>query len=214
MRYCAREDLTPWVDPSSFGATAVQMALEAASDYLDRATGDQFWRESGVQKRFDGEGKGLLLVQPSLWAVQKVEIWDDGSGTFDESLLVDEFNFDKNFLQLRTSTMRRPRFPIGTDTVRITGDWGWSPVPPLIRLACARITSVLLTGHSAESVSSESLGGYSVSYSGDKGTDLSIAAIVDMFKLQRILGGRVRGRRVQDFDDTCPRKWSFISEDY
>lgn len=216
MQYCAREDLTAWLDPSSFGNSVVQMALEASADLINNKTDDQFVREAAAEKRFNGEGKGLLMVSPSLWAVTKIELWDDSDGTLDYTLLPDEFEFDKPYVQLRSTTLRRPRFPVGQANVRITGDWGWPQVPATIRLASARLTCALLTGHSAENIQAEQIGNYNVSFQDQAagGEQTTVNAILERYKLHRIIGGRIRGRRHTDFDDDrCPRHWSFIRED-
>lgn len=217
MQYCGKADLTPWVDPEGFNDTALKMALTASADFIHKRTGDQFYRETGVEKQFDGEGKGLLLVEPSLHAVTAIRLYDDANWTIEETLQSDEYEFGPGWVKRRSFGLTRRYFPVGRTTVRITGDWGWSEVPPLIRLVAARLSAAFLTGHQPEDISSEGLGSYSVAYRSTQGagqgaSDFSIEGILASFKLHKIYAGRVRGRG-PGMDDRCPRQWSFIGGD-
>lgn len=213
MKYCAAEDLVQWADPNSYAESARTMAMEAAADFIHKRTGDQFYREAATAKLFGGEGKGLLLVTPSLHAITSVQLYDDYDGTLDETLSADEYEFGTGWLKRRNLTMRRNYFPVGKQNVKVTGDWGWDEVPPLIRLAAARLSAAVLMGHTPEQVASERLGNYAVSYrpEPDAATaQMSVTSILEMFRLHKVVGGRVRGRRAGYGNDICPRRWSFI----
>lgn len=210
MKYCASGDMTPWVAPTNYSEDALNLAISAASDYIDQITGDSFERIDGI-KTFSGRGKGLLLVNPSLHGVTSVTVYN-ADGSVDGVLESDTYTFEESFVKLTSNYMTRHKFPVGQGNLKIDGLWGQAAVPALIRLACAKLAATILTGESPDHVLREKVGHYEIEYQNlGRQEAFTIWDILERYKLRAIEGGILKGRSVDD-SDVSPRSWRFIGD--
>lgn len=185
MSLCTAEDVANWIDISGRPATLVEAALGAAEEFINDETEDQFTPENSVAKSFDGNGKKLLLTRPSLRAVTKIEIIDKITGSID-LLDKDEYLWDKGWVKLRGNYSY---WPVGKSNIKVTGSWGWTQVPSMVRLLAAQVAALML-GTPKDGVKSESLGSYSVTYSdGSEGSGLTVQDVINKYRLHKIFMG-------------------------
>lgn len=211
MVFCTRAELDEALaTPDLFGISLKQSACEAAGDFIETRTEDQWYRQTGVAKTFDGNGKRLLEVMPSLHAVTAVVITDPFDNSTD-SLDSNEHTFGRGWIRLRGP---RSYFTTGNSNISITGNWGRINAPPMLKIISIRLAIAILGGKSPADVVEETLGNYSVTYMGRsgplKGADMEATTIEDLllpYMLHPISMERVRGERrtLRDYE-TTPRE--------
>lgn len=188
--YCTPEDIQNWLDVSGRSSSIIEAAIDGAKEYIDEQTEDQFTPEDAVIKTFDGNGKKLLLVVPSLREVTKIETIDEITGS-SEILTLDDYYWARGWVKMRGNYAH---WPVGMKNVKITGNWGWASVPARIRLLAAQVAALLL-GTSKDGVKSESLGSYSVTYTDAEGTGtMTVEDLLGQFKLHKVIIGSPRRR--------------------
>lgn len=193
MGYCLPTDLKVSATYTEADKTA---AIEAATEMIEKATGDSFHKHTGEIRLFSGSGRFMLLISPGLYGLTSVEILDDINMTWD-LLDPDEFDWARGWIKRRYFVI-----PVGTNNVRVIGNFGYASVPWLIKLSCARLAAELLVG-SPGVIQSEHLGSYSVSYKLPEASDAlstSISSIVEQYRLHKVLGGRVVSGMVVSLD--------------
>ena len=122
--------------------------LEAVSGQFDAEAHRQFYRipaVSGTATRYyDGNGESVLFVPEGIVSLTQVEVADATGGTFSTIATADWF------LRPKVPSATWPYtelhldgyvFTDGWDTVRLTGIFGWSAVPALIREAVLQLAA-------------------------------------------------------------------------
>jgi len=204
--YCTRDDLEPFMEnPSRFNEELRDSAIEAAGDFIEILTEDQFHQQTEV-RTFDGQGRRLLVVSPSLWAVTGLTVTDPWTGDVD-TLDSDEYRWGKGWISMRGANAL---FTSGKANISVNGTWGWKNTPPMLRILSARLAAAFLTGKNMADVVEERLGDYGVKYAQKGDSDTSNAAVlqmIDTYRLHPVVMERVRGERttLRDFDET-PRE--------
>jgi hypothetical protein len=143
----------------------IQKQVQAASRAIDGATGRRFWLDAdNTQKRIYTPISSKLLPIDDVVDCQKVEIDRNGDGTFEETWTKDtDFTLEPAnapadfwpYERLRTRALRGRYFPLLADafggvgagvenSVRVTGQFGWSTIPADIVTATEVLTVKLL----------------------------------------------------------------------
>lgn len=131
----------------------LERAIEAASRYIDRQTGQWFWRVGGQNPETprDFEYKGAELYTPPMISVLRINHDAGADQTFsailapgtDYTVERDEWAQDgEPFTLVRFHRFFGARsWTLPQRTVRITADWGWPAVPADIEEACLLIAA-------------------------------------------------------------------------
>ncbi|MEW6613938.1 MAG: hypothetical protein AB1401_00480 [Thermodesulfobacteriota bacterium] len=172
MAYCTEDIVSLWVSLTGKSTTVKNVLMEAATEYVDNATGDKFVKEDGAAKLFDGMGSEVLKVWPKLRSITKLEVMDD-AGDWEE-VSSDEYRIADNWIERTDGT-----FPNGIDNVRVTGNWGWTSTPNIIKLVTGRIAAVML--EQKGQITSETIGAYSVT-TGKDGA-ITVEQVLNMYRL-------------------------------
>lgn len=198
--YCTPDKVESWSGKTYRDETLVQTAIESACELIERETKDSFALEATTAKLFDGDGRALLLVHPTLNNLTKVETYDEVVESWTEIALI-ALVIRKTLLKYRKFPRDfpahrgrrywfytwKPYFPVGTQNIRITGDWGWPAVPKSIEILAAKFASFFLEGKDVEGmVRSVKYDDYSVSFGGDKEPGKGFMTMVDTLDAYRL----------------------------
>lgn len=114
--------------------------ITSCSREIDRITGSSFDLSSGIVRLFDGTGtQALILPKPGFQTVTQLRIKVGGeSGTWTVVAASDYFldpatrpsGWPGQWISLSSSPANVSRFDTGKRTVEVTGDQGWTAVPP------------------------------------------------------------------------------------
>lgn len=130
----------------------ITLALDAASELVDRVTGTSFAKDtSDVARYFTAYSADVLSID-DLAALTELATDEDGDGVFEAVWAATDFVLEP----LNAATLGRPwalvrrlpsgarRFPPRSRAVRITGRWGWPAVPAAVREATSILAGRLL----------------------------------------------------------------------
>lgn len=187
------------------GNDVLALLISSADEYINSETLDDFSElQNGVAKVFDGSGSSIVLTNPKLSALSKLEylsdykndVWSEcdlssGIFTFGKGWVIVDSGWTQSYRTWFVGKTGRTVFPKGLQNIRVTGDWGWNSVPAQIRLASATLAAQLSVKVSSE-LSSERLGDYSYTKRAKdllKSVEsLSIQGIIDEFRLHKLVG--------------------------
>ncbi len=115
-------------------ASAMQLALDAATGFIDAYTGRSFRAETAVAKRFSPTSAEFIDLVPDLRSATTVKVDDDGDFTFGTTLASTDYYLlplvplpDAGIYQrIQIAPSSSQAFAIGMSTqVEITGNWGY-----------------------------------------------------------------------------------------
>ena len=186
MGYCTIEDLDLTYTLGYHSDAQKQRAIDMATEWIDKITGNTFTNETNTARIFDGQGETTMFIAaPRLRSVTKVEVRDDSESDWEEVDLTD-IDYSDGWIEYKDNV-----FPKGKSTVRITGDWGYETVPTPIKEACAEIAAMKLEGRigdiTSEGVLSRRIG---------RQTDvISVNKILRAYRLHKLVFAVVHGRK-------------------
>lgn len=156
--YATAEDLDLRMPESTaVSAGLIADALSAASAHIDARCGRDFYRHprvSGTEVRyFDGSGTDTLWITERIVSITTLQVASGTNGTYETLAATDYFLEPANLgpgdsysaivlADNPLGSVAYTSFPIGKRTVKVTGVFGWSTVPEIIRtgtLALARL---------------------------------------------------------------------------
>lgn len=151
--------------------------IAAASNYIEKATGRQFYAVDYSENplKIDGNGKHDITI-PDFLRIDKVEIYNEGSTTPSTTLLVAALGVDWWYSPGNYAQMGLPmqiltsdyEFIAGRWTVRIYGIAGYSSTTPEpVKQAVKELCSLTYNRANKEDIAQETIGRTSFSYNID-----------------------------------------------
>jgi hypothetical protein len=126
---------------------ALALAINAASRQIDGHTGRIFY-SVGVQTRYYTAQSPRRLDVDDFGTIQAIGTDEDGDLSYEYSWSVTdyqpilaEFGFPSNAIEVLPTG--RYTFPMGTNAVAVSADFGWSAPPDDIRFACLLLATRL-----------------------------------------------------------------------
>lgn len=116
----------------------LEMMIEAASRQIDGWCSRTFYAETSTRV-VSAEFPGELLLDRDLIAVDGIATDEDGDRVYEVAWDVSDIEFvgQPPFQRIYLRPASNRRFPIGRNTVQVTGTWGYAAtVPHAIREAC------------------------------------------------------------------------------
>jgi hypothetical protein len=167
--------------------------IEAAENFIDQDTSQIFIKKTAT-RYFDGNGQRELVID-SFRSITSLDILEvDGTtllslteGPADDFLSF-PYNEDTKYKLILTNTSQIGAFLSGHRRIKIVADWGEaSTVPADIKLACTLLVADLIrrSQRGGGTISSESLGDYSVSYGNfdESAKELGVKKILDHYRI-------------------------------
>lgn len=165
-------------------ATIIKTVIDSVTDYINNETGDT-WETTatGVARYFTG-GEPLLIIDSCLNIESVQHVDADGNILYDYEAT--EYNAYPLNRTTKTQLEHFPRWPKGTGQIKVTGKWGQSDgVPSDIQLAATILASAVFQNET-DNIKSESIEGYSVTYSDVKQTNSQVRDILDAHRVVRL----------------------------
>jgi len=193
MVYCTKSDLDIYYRADYHSDDEKDRAIAFASAWIELQTGDVFEDEPSTAKVFSPkqDDRSLLWVTPRLRSLTSVEVRDDTASTW-ETLVITGIEVGTKGAYIRHI---QGVFPQGTDTVRITGDWGWTAVPSIIREVCAEVAAMRLNQQIGQVQAERMAAGGSVKFN----DDISLRKLLWKYTLHKFTGGgALHGRNASE----------------
>lgn len=170
--------------------TQKDRAITAATEWIDKITEQDFDYNETAAKTFNGNPRdgSFIKVSPRIISITTLETRVDTDSDWTEAD-IDDITFGEGWVRYNGGIL-----PAGTDTIRITGEWGWASVPAIIKEVCAQIATLILNGMFGQAL------GVSTQTNKVIGmTDIvSIQRVLNKYKLHKIVGGVLHGRNDSD----------------
>lgn len=154
MKYATLDELTNAIDPHGSdwapGDLAIlDVALEAASRYIDGETGTRFYSAEEI-RYYTADYPDLIYID-DLIAVDEIMSDSTGDGTYDREWTASEYTLEPRNALLKGLPYRELRptnyyraFPSHRNAVMITGTFGYSAEPPTaVKQACLLVAQRL-----------------------------------------------------------------------
>lgn len=127
--------------------TPLQLALDAATAWIDQFTGRSFVAEAGATKYFYPTNPNLLTLSPDIRTITSVAVDSRGDGTYATSLTNGTHYQPMPFQGIPDSGIYSSLQILGNSSqsfgtaqrVKVVGDWGYvvgGQAPAPVRLAC------------------------------------------------------------------------------
>jgi len=160
--YCGMEELKDRVNVTdSVDDSSIQMAIQAASNWINDYCGQHFYRVTET-RTFRPQNLWKLHIDPVV-TVTAFNVDTTGDGTFDQAwtqgtdyqLIIgtnSEYNINSYGVQRPYRVVQVLQagkwFPFTwpyshLDRIQITGTWGWPAVPPAVSQACLQLAAQL-----------------------------------------------------------------------
>lgn len=191
--YTSREQIEAYLgDTVSASDAQLQIWINAVKRYITKYTGRVFEAEiaegqeeyppEATERLFTGLQSPALLIDDCI-SVSKVYLGDTYGDSFTE--VTDFVTFPLNSTPI-TKIVLRQNWGVGIHKVKAV--WGYSETPPEdIQLASTILVAGIINETSTQTVKSESIGDYSVSYSeAQRGDYLGALTILDGYKKVRL----------------------------
>lgn len=147
--------------------------ITAATNYIDNYTGKSFEQSASGVRYYDGNGKREIDIDDFI-SLSAVEILEINSGDVQFSLVEGQgedyitypYNTENKYRLILTTESKVAVWSNGVKRIKITGVWGQSSAVPedVSLVATMLVAGIIEKGLKGGSVSSESLGDYSISY--------------------------------------------------
>lgn len=172
----------------------LQLLLDQAADLIDGATNSTFSQQTATDEPYDGTGtRRFRLRHRPVIAVSAVKLGDDtiDSGAYEVTpegwvVLPEQDDVEDYNARLRSSGSY---WPPGTNIIKVTYDYGYAAVPPIIKGSCLDLAYIEYKRGSNQHIKAESFGPRSVTYVDIQG---AIPPHI-MARLQRYVQAEVMG---------------------
>jgi hypothetical protein len=161
----------PGFTASEYDATMQQMAVESASELIERAC-DRTFASTEYTETLDGDGTDVLF--PRQYPISSVA-----------SLVINE-EAVADYEALEQSIYRKVGFPRGRRNIEVTYTAGYATIPSTLKLTATRLAADILRGSKREgAVTSSKLADWGETYAADN-TDLLAPYKAEIAKFRRI----------------------------
>lgn len=134
----------------------LEVAIEAASRWIDHRTGQFFYDSTGATYYYTPEDHKILFTDP-IQSVTTLKTDEDGDRTYETTWSTGDYdlyplnasNHSRPYSWIEINPEGDETFPLNAKSTQIVGDFGWSAVPKPIKEACLMLTSRVLKRDSA-----------------------------------------------------------------